>query len=170
MTTPNNYIRKQPDKPQPIPAPATVEETFPDLYLSAADLKAGGVTVMIASVYFDWYYDKRDGQWEFKATLTFETLEGKPAKKRLILNKTQTFALVNICATGEYSKMPGHAVQLTPGRQSGKDTIAISHPAATSSAPAPQTYTDRWIAAGKAGEPEDYMSAEERAEWEAKKF
>lgn len=96
-----------------------------EFFLKAADLGEKTGTVKIERVQVRETFDPQTKKKEPKLTVRFV---GK--KKLLLLNKTQTAALIEICQTDDYDKWAGHFVTIGPAKsRSGKDTIEITAPA-----------------------------------------
>lgn len=91
-----------------------------EFFLKAADLDGKTVTVQIAATQVRDTFNPTTKKKENKLTLA---LVGK--KKKIMLNKTQVAALIDITGTEDYSQWRGY-ITLSPAKaQSGKDTIAI---------------------------------------------
>ena len=105
--------------------PLTVSDLFPSPWLRASDLKTP-VTVKIISAELVEVYDKRRQEHAKKLALGFEYRD-KPLSKRLLVNKTNAYALAEICGTEEVRHWPGHVVTLSPGMSPNrKPTIIVS--------------------------------------------
>jgi len=104
--------------------PRTVSDLFPSKWLRHSDLKEP-VTVLIAKAEIVEVYDKQSHQPVEKLALSFK-YQGKPLSKRLLVNKTNAYALAAICETEEFDRWSGKTVTLAPGRSpNGKPTIIV---------------------------------------------
>lgn len=100
--------------------PETVSELFPTQWLTAADLDGRTVRVVIERVDFE-DMRQRDGTTERKAVVSFER-----AHKRLVLNKTQARAILQLAGSERFADWPGVAVTLTAGTApNGRPTINV---------------------------------------------
>lgn len=105
--------------------PQTVADIFPKEWLSPEDLAGRTVTLEIASVEFREIFIPQTKQKVTKPVISF-----KGAKKKLLANKTQTYAIAEVLQTGTFASWPGGKIALSSARTaSGKDTIAIHRPA-----------------------------------------
>ena len=100
--------------------PATVSELYPEKWLKPNHLK-GPVTVKIARAEVE-DFRMPDGSHKAALVLTFEK-----ATKRLICNKTQTWAAMEAIGDERFAAWVGHSLTLAPGiGQTGKPTIVVS--------------------------------------------
>jgi hypothetical protein len=97
-----------------------IEQLYPKKWLSAADLAGRCVTVTISAVSLEQVRNPRTNREEPKLAVAFE---GK--QKRLLLNKTQAYALAAI-GSKETDGWAGMQVTLSPAvAPNGAQTIAI---------------------------------------------
>ena len=94
-------------------------------YLEAEHLQGHSVVVHIAESDVEEVFNPRIRRNERKVVLRFH---GK--KLALCCNKTQAAAIEAITGTDDYERWIGHTIMLTPGVQSGKQTITITAPPA----------------------------------------
>lgn len=92
-------------------------------YLEAEHLQGHSVVVHISASDVEEVFNPRIKRNERKVVLRFH---GK--KLAMCLNKTQAASIEAITGTDDYEKWPGHTIMLTPGVQSGKDTITVTAP------------------------------------------
>lgn len=102
-----------------------IKQLFPSPWLSPDDLNDRRVEVVIAGFAMEEMHNRRTNQKESKPVISFER-----ATKRLILNKTQAFAIARIAGSDETGEWLGKKISLRVGRApNGKPTIAIDAPA-----------------------------------------
>ena len=104
--------------------PETVEELYPRKWVKAADLQ-GPTTVVIREALVE---DLRlpDGSTKTAVVLSLATPGGKPCARRLILNKTQCRALVNLTRSERFTDWQGATISLAPATApNGRPTIAV---------------------------------------------
>lgn len=102
-----------------------IEDLYPRKWLNAADLAGRAVTVTIAGVTLEQVRNPRTNRAEPKPAVAFA---GK--QKRLLLNKTQAYALAGLCGK-ETDNWIGRQVTLSPAvAPNGAQTIAVTAPAA----------------------------------------
>ena len=100
--------------------PETVEELYPCPWLKAADLACRPVTVTIAATELR-DFRQPDGKPKTAVVVAFEK-----AGKRLICNKTQCRAMMNLAGSPRFADWPGLRVRLAPATApNGKPTIAV---------------------------------------------
>ncbi len=101
----------------------TVSDLFPSPWLHSEDLGGRVVKVKVAKVDIEDVKEPK-GNTRPAAVLTFER-----ATKRLILNKTQARALVNVLGTDRLQEWVGGTVVLfATEAPNGKPTIGIGRP------------------------------------------
>lgn len=109
-----------------------VRNVFPSPWLSAEDLGDRKFELVIAGVAMQEVHDRVTNRKVQKMTVRFEG-----ARKRLITNKTQAFALAAICGSDETNDWAGKRISLRAGRaHNGKPTIIVEK--ASVQAPTPQ--------------------------------
>jgi hypothetical protein len=100
----------------------SIRDVFPAKWLHADVLGGHRPRVIIEQVEVEKLFNPQTRKHEAKLVVKFH----KKAL-RLILNKTQAFALADICKTDDYDKWAGHEVVISAGRApNGKGTILIS--------------------------------------------
>lgn len=114
METKNNYQVNA-------PAPRTVEELYPSRFLRCEDLKGRKYVLIIAHVELERMRSRFEKTEQWKAVLYFVG-----AQKGLVLNKTQALVIKALAGSGEFERWVGIEVTLSPARDRGKDTIAVS--------------------------------------------
>lgn len=93
-----------------------------EFYLEVKDLKDQAHVVKIERVRVAEFYNNRDRKNEKKIVLHFVN-----RRKRMVLNKTQAAAVMEISGTDDEKKWVGVELVLTGGRASnGKETIIIT--------------------------------------------
>ncbi|MCB0063486.1 MAG: hypothetical protein KDE19_15295 [Caldilineaceae bacterium] len=108
-----------------------VRTLYPSKWLSPDDLGNRRVEVTISECGLDEVYNSQTREKERKLTVSFAG-----AKKRLICNKTQTFAIAEIAGSYESDDWKGTKVSLRVGNaRNGKPTIVVE-PAAVQPAAA----------------------------------
>lgn len=109
-----------------------VRNVFPSKWLSADDLGQRRVEVVIAGATMEEVHNRVTNQKERKLAVAFEK-----ATKRLLVNKTQAFAMAEIAGSDETDDWVGVRISMKVGRaRNGKPTIVIEHPAVQAPAPA----------------------------------
>lgn len=100
----------------------SIKDLHPDLWLKPHHLKGTRQTVTVERVSVEELHSPFAGKSGKKLVLSFH---GK--KLRLVLNKTQTFAMADVCRSDDYSTWIGHQAILSAARaNNGKQTILIS--------------------------------------------
>jgi len=116
-----------------------INTAFPKKWLSAADLQGRTVTVFIERVTAEAVFNTRTKKSETKLAVAFH---GKA--KRLILNRTQAYAMAAACGSPETDNWAGHTVLLSVGMApNGQETIVVTAKpeAHAEDAPGPATVT-----------------------------
>ena len=114
-----------------------IAQLYPKKWLAPEDLAGRTVTVAIASVTLETVRNPRTNREENKLALAFH---GK--QKRLLINKTQAYALVAITGSEETDAWPGHLITLSVAvAHNGAKTFAITAPP-DPPAPAPKPTAD----------------------------
>lgn len=109
-----------------------VRTMFPSKWLSADDLGQRRFDLTIAGCTIEEVHNRVTNQKEQKLAVAFEK-----ASKRLLVNKTQAFAIAEIAGSDETDNWRGARVALHVGRaRNGKPTIVIERPAVQAPAPA----------------------------------
>lgn len=104
-----------------------VRTIFPSRWLNADDLGDRRVEVVIAGATLEEVHNRVTNQKEQKLAIAFEK-----ATKRLLVNKTQAFAMAAIAGSDETDDWVGTKVSLRVGRaRNGKPTIVVEPPAVT---------------------------------------
>jgi len=137
-----------------------VSEMYPSKWLKAETLAGHtrGVTVETSTV--EDLYNTREKRTEQKFVLGFF---GK--QLRLVLNKTQSLAMVRITGSDDSDLWIGHQINLSPARTpNGQDTITISAPEHRPAAPPAPTPAEEPAAAAPPAPTPAEEPAEERAE------
>lgn len=99
-----------------------VQTMFPKKWLSAADLVGRTVTVYIEGCAVETIFNTRLKRNEQKIAVAFH---GK--QKRLLINKTQAYALAAACGSPETDNWAGHTVLLSVGiAPNGQETIIVT--------------------------------------------
>ena len=102
-----------------------IHKLFPSQWLSAADLSGKKFELTIESVSMVNVHNPQTNQDEQKPAVKFQK-----AQKRLILNKTNAFAIAEITGKFDTDGWSGHTVVLAVGMtRSRKPTIIIEAPA-----------------------------------------
>ena len=102
-----------------------IHDLFPTKWLTPADLKGRSVVVVIDHVSVQDVYNPRTRQLNKKLAVSF-----RGAKKQMLLNKTQAFAMAAVCQSLNVEEWEGHRVQLNVGVAPNKaETIVVSEPA-----------------------------------------
>ncbi len=111
----------------------TVDELFPSKWLKAEDLKGRTARVHVEKVQIEKIRNPRTNQEEQRIIVSFHGKE-----KKLILNKTQAFALASATGEREIMRWPGHEITLSPSIAPNKQpTIQIGKPEAKPAPAAP---------------------------------
>lgn len=121
--------------------PRTVSELFPSPWLSPDDLPAAPVVMVVSAAELIEVYSIFEKGNVWKLAISFETIKGQRAAKRLICNKTQAEAMAELSGTEEFARWPGLAVTLGRGIAHNRKptTIVTPAPKATPAAePMPQ--------------------------------
>ena len=101
-----------------------VKELFPSRWVEPEDLGQKRVTVEIARAGMEEVFNRQANAKEMKLALSF-----KNAKKRMLLNKTQTFKIAEIIGSTETDNWPGHRITIRAGMASNrKPTIVVEAP------------------------------------------
>lgn len=109
-----------------------VRNVFPSKWLNADDLGQRRVEVVIAGCAMEEVHNRVTNQKETKLAVAFEK-----ATKRLLVNKTQAFAMAEIAGSDETDEWAGVRISMRVGRaRNGKPTIIIERPAVQVPAPA----------------------------------
>lgn len=125
-----------------------VQTMFPKKWLSAADLMGRTVTVFVEGCAVETIFNTRTKRNEQKLAVAFH---GK--QKRLLINKTQAYALAAACGSQETDNWAGHTVLLSVGMApNGQETIIVTA--------APEAQTNGHSVAAEA-EPETAQEVEE---------
>lgn len=99
-----------------------VQTMFPKKWLCAADLMGRTVTVYIDGVAVETIFNTRLKKNEQKLAVAFHSKQ-----KRLLINKTQAYALAAACGSPETDNWPGHTVLLSVGiAPNGQETIIVT--------------------------------------------
>lgn len=102
-----------------------ISDVFPTRWLDAEDLGNKRVTVEIAKATMEEVFNRQTNAKELKLALTF-----KRAKKLMILNKTQAFAIAAIIGSEDTDRWVGHSITLRAGvAPNRKPTIVVEAPA-----------------------------------------
>lgn len=109
-----------------------IRDQFPSPWISTEDLGNKKFELVIAGVTLETVRDRQANQDVKKLVVSFVG-----AKKRLILNKTQSFALAHICDSDETDDWKGKRVALRAGMAPNRKPTIVIEPAAVQ-APAPQ--------------------------------
>lgn len=126
-----------------------VQELYPAKWLTPADLKGRSHALDVSGVTLEQVWDTRKKQTVYKLAVAFVR-----AQKRLLCNKTQSFALAAVCGSPETANWIGHRVVLSPSvAPNGKETIAVTAPTAQPG-PAPAQPADA-VATADTDEDED---------------
>lgn len=109
-----------------------VRNVFPSPWISPDDLGAKKFELVIAGVALEEVHDRQTNRKVQKMVVSFVG-----AKKKLITNKTQAFALAHICDSDETEEWAGKRVALRAGKaHNGKPTIVVEAAAVQPPAPA----------------------------------
>lgn len=126
-----------------------VNELFPKKWLEPVDLAGRSVTVKIVGVGLEEVYDPRSRDMHMKLALTFEK-----ASKRMLLNKTQAFAVAAATGSEETDGWIGKSITLAAGVTAARrPTIVVAPPKATAK-PAPAATVSAAPTAATAESPE----------------
>ena len=99
----------------------TIKDLYPDKWLKAEHLRGTKPAVAIEKVSLEKLFNPNSRKEEPRLILKFHN-----KKLRLVLNKTQCFAIAAI-AGDDYTRWPGHQIVLSPGiAPNGQPTILIS--------------------------------------------
>lgn len=102
-----------------------IHKLFPSQWLSPADLGTRQFELIIESVAMATVRNTQTNQDEQKPAIKFAK-----AQKRLLMNKTQAFAIAAITGEDDTDKWSGHAIVLAAGiARNRKPTIVVSAPA-----------------------------------------
>lgn len=111
----------------------SVKDIYPDTYLKPEHLQGKICTVTIEAVCVDNFYNPRSRKYEPALVVRM-----KRKKLPFILNKTQTWAVVEVVGDEDYSSWPGGKIRLCPGvAPNGKPTIVVQNPTSDSGPPPP---------------------------------
>ncbi len=102
-----------------------LKQIFPSPWIDPDDLAGRRVEVVIAGAEIVEVHNRRTNEKEERLALRFER-----ATKRMLLNKTQAFAIADITGSVETDTWAGHHIALRAGRApNGKPTIVVERPA-----------------------------------------
>lgn len=108
-----------------------IKALFPSPWLMPDDLAGKRVEVTIAGFAMEEVHNARTNAKERKPAISFEK-----ASKRLLLNKTQAFAVASVIGSYETDEWIGRKISLRPGRApNGKATIIVDAPAVQAPTP-----------------------------------
>lgn len=120
-----------------------IKQVFPSPWLAPDDLANRRVEVIVAGFALEEIHNRRTNAKETKPVLSFQK-----ATKRLILNKTQAFAVAHVTGSDETEDWIGKKIALRVGRApNGKPTIIVEAP----SLQAPTSH----LSAGEAAQPDE---------------
>jgi len=109
-----------------------ITDLFPKKWLEAADLAGRSVSVKIAAVGLEEVYDPRSRDLHMKLALTFER-----ASKRMLLNKTQAFAVAAATGSEETDGWIGKTITLSAGVTAARRPTLVVAPPRTQAAAVP---------------------------------
>ena len=102
-----------------------INDQFPSRWLDPDDLGQRRITVEIIAATLEEVYNRQTNAKERKLALSF-----KSAKKQMLLNKTQAFAIANIAGDPDTDNWIGKSITLRAGTAPNrKPTIVVEAPA-----------------------------------------
>lgn len=102
-----------------------VKQIFPSQWLSPDDIGSRRVEVVISGAAMAEIHNRRTNQPEDRLALSFQK-----ATKRLLVNKTQAFAIAELTGNNDTDHWAGHRIALRVGRApNGKPTIVVERAA-----------------------------------------
>jgi len=106
-----------------------VNDLYPRKWLTPEDIQGRSVTVEIAAVSLETVRNPRTNTQEPKLCVAF-----KRAQRRMLLNKTQAFALADACGSADTERWPGRRVTLSVGIAPNRQATIVVSAAAQPSA------------------------------------
>jgi len=115
-----------------------IQTVFPSKWLDPDDLATRRITVEIEAATMEEIYNRQTNAKEKKLALSF-----KRATKMMLLNKTQAFAIAQICQSEDTDGWIGKSITLRAGTAPNrKPTIVVEAPAVTVASTSAQPTTE----------------------------